>query len=468
MKVAFVNQPIDTILPPYQSSVGACTYGAASSLGRLCDVVVYGNKDRNPDVKSDMIPQNVQFRFFPSTLSDRLLYELRSKCSRLGQMTSPASTSDWLFPAFGRQVARDLQQQRCDVIHVQHCSQFVPVIRALNPAAKIVLHLHAEWFSQNDHEALARRLRDVDLLTTVSDYVTEKTRREFPMIADRCQTTYNGIDSKEFGREKDYSAVGGKVRRIMYAGAVSPHKGLHVLLSAFKIVARKYPDTRLDIIGFHGTYPPGENFDAKDVELLKTLAPLYAKNYGSRLMARLSLAPPDAGTYVSYLKARLSADIADKVAFLGMIPRSKLIERYFNADIFVFPAIWNEGFGIPPVEAMAAGVPVVASRSGAVVETVKHNETGFLVEKNDPYQLARALSTLLESDNLRETMGRAARRRAFERFTWDGVAEAMYKRYQALCAEGSVSALRAGSPVETSHSLRPVLSPCLLRQGSKI
>jgi glycosyltransferase involved in cell wall biosynthesis len=123
-----------------------------------------------------------------------------------------------------------------------------------------------------------------------------------------------------------------------------------------------------------------------------------------------------------------------------------LLEHYFNADIFVFPPIWNEGFGIPPVEAMAAGVPVVATRSGAVVETVKHNETGFLVEKNDPQALAQAMSILLESDTLREAMGRAARRRAFERFTWDGVAKAMYSRYQALCAKGSVSVSQSKEP----------------------
>ena len=54
-----------------------------------------------------------------------------------------------------------------------------------------------------------------------------------------------------------------------------------------------------------------------------------------------------------------------------MIPRPDLIERYYDADVFVFPPVWNEGFGIPPVEAMAAGIPVVASRSGAVVETVR-------------------------------------------------------------------------------------------------
>ena len=100
--------------------------------------------------------------------------------------------------------------------------------------------------------------------------------------------------------------------------------------------------------------------------------------------------------------------------------------------MFAFPPIWNEGFGIPPVEAMAAGIPVVATRSGAITETVKDQETGFLVEKNDPEALAKAILTLLQDDARAERMGRAGRQRAMERFTWDRVADRMYTRYRDL------------------------------------
>ena len=54
------------------------------------------------------------------------------------------STSQWLYPGYSRRVAVDLRQQGCDVIHLQHCSQYAPIIHAHNPRAKIVLHLHAE------------------------------------------------------------------------------------------------------------------------------------------------------------------------------------------------------------------------------------------------------------------------------------------------------------------------------------
>jgi len=82
---------------------------------------------------------------------------------------------------------------------------------------------------------------------------------------------------------------------------------------------------------------------------------------------------------------------------------------------------------------MAAGLPVVASRSGAVPETVVDGSTGLVVEKNDAPALARALAILIDNDQLRRTMGRAGRNRALQQFTWDRIAETMHARYRSLC-----------------------------------
>ena len=134
----------------------------------------------------------------------------------------------------------------------------------------------------------------------------------------------------------------------------------------------------------------------------------------------------------------MPAEVSEKVTFHGLIrERSQLIEHYYAGDIFVLPSICNDSFGIPVVEAMAAGSPVVASRSGGVIETVKDGETGFIVEKNDPQQLAQVLLRLLEDDALREKMGRAGRERALANFTWARVAETMLRRYQELSGVGS-------------------------------
>ena len=443
MKIAFVNQPIDIILPPYQSSIGACTYGAACSLSKSCEVVVYGTRDRHKDFPADFREQDVHFRFFSVSLSDRLADKARERYSKLFPLSSPASSSQWLFRNFGRQVAQDLRLQACDVIQVQQCSQYLPVIRALNPGARIVLQLHAEWFSQHRAAVLEKRLRHVDLVTTVSDYVTEKVRRQFPMIAARCQTMYNAVDAAEFSCERSCYTPPRREKRILYAGAVSPHKGLHVLMDAFSIVVKEHPEVRLDVVGWQGNYPLAECFELQDRELIESVYPFYAYDWIPRLKARLSLAPPDAGTYLAHLKERLSAEASGKVAFIGFIPRPELVDLYHNADVFAFAPIWDEGFGVPPVEAMAAGVPVVATRSGAIPEIVRDQQTGFLVGKNDPRALAEKLLKLLYDDDLREKMGRAARSWVHENFIWDRVAKKMYRCYSNLCKIGKPAAKRS-------------------------
>jgi glycosyltransferase involved in cell wall biosynthesis len=433
MKIAFVNQPIDTILPPYQSSVGACTYGAACSLSKFCGVVVYGTQDRHKDFPADFREQNVHFRFVSVPSPDRVAAKAKETYRKFFPSCSPASSSEWLFRSFGHQVAEDLRSHACDVIQLQHCSQYVPVIRALNPKAKIVLQLHAEWFSQNRPATLEKRLSHVDLVTTVSNYITEKTRREFPRIADRCHTIHNAVDTAEFSRERKCDAPPQREKRILYAGAVSPHKGLHVLVDAFSMIVEEYPEVRLDIVGSQANYPLAETFELREPELINSVYQFYSYDWISRLKSKLSLAPPDAGTYLAHLKHRLSANASGKVAFHGFIPRSALLDLYYKADVFSFPSIWDEGFGIPPIEAMAAGVPVVATRSGAIPETVKNLQTGFLVRKNDPRELAEAILKLLYDEHLRMKMGRAARDWVHANFTWDRIAETMYRSYSNLC-----------------------------------
>jgi glycosyltransferase involved in cell wall biosynthesis len=435
MKIAFVSQPFDTIMPPYQNSVGACTHGVARPLAQSAEVLVYGITDNHGDPAALAAESGIDFRFFPATRRDKLLFRIHKQFGKLFFRSTPISSSRWLFPDYGMQVANDLREQDCDVIHLQHCSQYAPMIRALNPRAKIVLHLHAEWFSQSSPSVLADRLDAVDLVTTVGEYVTEKTKITFPVVAGRCETTYNGIDAQEFSRHKDYRAGRQRrVKRILYSGAVSPHKGLHVLLDAFVSVAREYPDVVLEIVGPVGNYPMEETFDMQDKQMIREMARFYTKtSIWSAVWSKLRRKAADKERYLRYLKASLPDDVAERVSFLGMIPRSELVDRYYAADIFAFAPVWNEGFGLPPVEAMAAGLPVVTSRSGTVVETVVDGKTGYLVEKNNAGELANALLTLLLDEERREAMGRAGRQRALRHFSWEYIAEGMHARYQTLC-----------------------------------
>jgi glycosyltransferase involved in cell wall biosynthesis len=209
---------------------------------------------------------------------------------------------------------------------------------------------------------------------------------------------------------------------------------VHVLFEAFGLVARAYPNVHLDVVGPWGYYPIEENFDLQDVETIKMVAPFYATHRWSLIKSILSHDSSGKSEYLTHLETKLPPDVAGKISVLGMIPRQELLNRYYSSDVFAFPPIWDEGFGLPPVEAMAAGLPVVASRSGTVKETVVEGHTGFLVQKNHAGELAQALLLLLKDDARREAMGRAGRRRVLKHFTWSRVAAGMFTRYEQLCA----------------------------------
>jgi glycosyltransferase involved in cell wall biosynthesis len=279
-----------------------------------------------------------------------------------------------------------------------------------------------------------------------------KTKQDFPAIANRCEVTYNGIDAREFAREREHSAArGGKLKRILYAGAISPHRGLHILLEAFKAVVEKYPNVHLDLVGPMGNYALQETFDIRDQALRNSVAQYYAFKPLSLAKGKLFPGSPNRASYKFCLDQMMSPKVAEKVTFHGWVGhRPQLIEHYYQGAIFVLPSICNDSFGIPVVEAMASGAPVVATRSGGVVETVKDRETGFIVEKNDAQQMAQALLRLLEDDGLRESMGEAGRERALTYFTWDKVAEDMRYRYRLLSGTDCFSAHSASAPMYAS------------------
>jgi hypothetical protein len=113
MRIAIVNQAIDRIVPPNQNSVGVCTLGVARPLARYAKVLIYGLKDNHPGDCTH--GYEMEFRLIPSTASDRTLVSAQKKSAKLFRRSTPLSTSRWLYPGYGRQVALDLKQQQCDV-----------------------------------------------------------------------------------------------------------------------------------------------------------------------------------------------------------------------------------------------------------------------------------------------------------------------------------------------------------------
>jgi len=124
--------------------------------------------------------------------------------------------------------------------------------------------------------------------------------------------------------------------------------------------------------------------------------------------------------YTVYL-ARLKKELRlpeGSVNFLGYQPLSRIYQILSEYDLFLHPSR-EEGQGIAVLEAMAAGLPVIASAAGGLKEMVVHGETGFLVEVDDYLGLGRAIVSLLQDNEKRLQMGEAGRQRLLEHFALD-------------------------------------------------
>jgi glycosyltransferase involved in cell wall biosynthesis len=113
--------------------------------------------------------------------------------------------------------------------------------------------------------------------------------------------------------------------------------------------------------------------------------------------------------------------LQDNVAFHDAVPYHAVSNFYARANVVVNPSL-SESFGRSLIEAMAFGLPVVATAVGGMPEIVTHEREGLLVEAERPAALAGALLDLLERPERAAEMGRAGRKTVEERFTWDRIA----------------------------------------------
>jgi glycosyltransferase involved in cell wall biosynthesis len=160
------------------------------------------------------------------------------------------------------------------------------------------------------------------------------------------------------------------------------------------------------------------------VPLLEALAKVRTERHAELVV----IGKPRAESRVQETIERLGLE--DTVQFVSGVSDERIVELYAEAEVAVVPSLY-EGFSLPAVEAMACGVPLVATTGGALPEVAgEDGETALLVPPGDVGALAAAIGEALDDPTLRAHIGTAGRRRVLERFTWRATAEGTVAAYR--------------------------------------
>ncbi len=172
-----------------------------------------------------------------------------------------------------------------------------------------------------------------------------------------------------------------------------------------------------------GTLEPRKNHAG----LIKAFAQVYKRKEGP---AQLVIAGGKGWLYDETERLVEDLKLQEHVRFLGRVTDLELITLYSMADVFAFPSLF-EGFGIPPLEAMACGAPVITSNTSALPEIV--GDAALLVNPHDSDDIAQAIIRVLNDDTLRDDLRTRGYRRA-KQYTWKAAAQKMLHIYKQLDA----------------------------------
>jgi glycosyltransferase involved in cell wall biosynthesis len=276
------------------------------------------------------------------------------------------------------------------VLSTLHDADYEPVVRLGNPG---LTPLKQHFLRAVDgFTAAFSRCRVV----CVSQYVATAARRRLRVPEVRIDVIPNAVDTHRFGPdERARSAMRARLglapltATVAHVGRLTPQKGVEVLLRATRDLVAGGRDLRVLVVG--------DGF----------------------LRSRLE-------------RLAIELQIQDRVEFLGV--RSDVPEILRAADVLALPSL-HEGFGLVLVEALASGVPVVASRTGPMPEIVWEGETGLLFEPGDARDLARALDRLLGDPAMRRRMGRKGREDALARFSLPTMVHRLESLYERVVSE---------------------------------
>ena len=283
-------------------------------------------------------------------------------------------------------VPRDLRRERADLFHAPH--YVLPPLTRCKSVVTIhdCIHLRFPQYLPNKlgyayaRASLWVASHQSSRILTVSEASKRDILNYFNVPPEKIQVIYNGIDERfsESPPEDDVARVRERYQLdhpfILYAGNIKPHKNVDRLIEAYSILRRRGVEH-----------------------------------------AKLVIAGEEISKYPSLRRLVHRFQLHQHVRFFGFVPEATLAALYRLASVFVFPSLY-EGFGLPPLEAMAAGAPVVTSNVSSLPEVV--GDAALLIDPMDAGAIAEAMGRVLGDAQLRTDL--IARGHARVRmFSWD-------------------------------------------------
>ncbi|MBI2251210.1 MAG: glycosyltransferase family 4 protein [Armatimonadetes bacterium] len=239
-------------------------------------------------------------------------------------------------------------------------------------------------------KSLGKMLMQADLVISISKY-EEDLIRSWGYLPSKIIRISPGVDLDEFVKA-DYNiyknlGIDGEI--ILFVGRLDYMKGGDLLIKAFSLIHKDYPNWKIVLAG------------------------------------------SDFGEKIKLEKLIKDLNLNDKIYFLGALKRHDLISAYKGAKIFVLPSRY-EAFGIVLIEAMAAKIPVIATRYSAIPDIVMENQTGLLFNLEDFNDLALKLKELIKNEKLKNNLIKNAYNLVTENYTWENCINKFKKTYESL------------------------------------
>lgn len=331
---------------------------------------------------------------------------------------SPTTLKPWLRYGHGAFLPQLFWRlPRFDYIYLHYpffgTAEVVWLFKLFFARPKLILHYHmdvrnlgliAKFLSLPSRLIRSSLLNQADIIVSASlDYIKEsQIKRYYLAHQEKFREIPFGVDTLKFQPKKLNQPTESKI-------VAQTQKIIHYINDKF------IKKNRLDLI-FVGGLDRAHYFKGVPV-LLRALADLVPHNW------RLTIVG-DGDRRLDYEKLAANLNISQRLEFTGKLTDAELIRAYQNSDLLILPSInSNEAFGLVLIEALACGVPVIASDLAGVRRVFNNYQEGLLVEPSSVTDLKKKLEFIFNNEQLRRTMAIAARRLAENKYSRETMAE---------------------------------------------